>query len=163
MQGILLTCNSRYFLAYKNLKRYMIPCPQQSKLVYLLAYVVTKYTTFVWTCIFEHGRWCIRKLNFSVLIGGLANNFGNNACYIGAWDEAFKHFPAFTLYQQNTVSPYNCVKSVRIRGYSGLHFSRIFRIRNDTPYLSVFSSNTGKCRKSMDQYNSEYGHFLRSV
>ena len=36
----------------------------------------------------------------------------------------------------------HCVKSVRIRSYSG-------------PYFSVFGLNT-------DQYNSEYEHFLRS-
>ena len=43
------------------------------------------------------------------------------------------------------------VKRVRIRNYSGPHFSRIFPhsewIRRDTAYLSVFSPNAGKCRK----------------
>ena len=41
-----------------------------------------------------------------------------------------------------------CIKSVRIRSYSGLHFSHIFPhsdwIQRDTPYLSVFSPNAGK-------------------
>ena len=41
-----------------------------------------------------------------------------------------------------------CVKSVCIRSYSGQHFSRIFTysnwIQRDTPYLSVFSANSGK-------------------
>ena len=32
----------------------------------------------------------------------------------------------------------------------------------DTPYLSVFSPNAGKCGKNEDQNNSEYRHFLRS-
>ena len=58
----------------------------------------------------------------------------------------------------------HCVKSVRIRSYSGLHFSRIFPhsnwIRRDTEYLSVFSPNAGKCGKNVDQNKSEYGHFL---
>ena len=56
------------------------------------------------------------------------------------------------------------VKSVRIRSYSGPHFSRIFLhldwIRRDTPYLSVFSPNAWKCRINSDQNNSEYGYFL---
>ena len=34
--------------------------------------------------------------------------------------------------------------------------------RWNSKYLSVFSPNAGKCRKNMDQYNSEYGHFLRN-
>ena len=72
----------------------------------------------------------------------------------------------------------HCVKSVRIRSYSGPHFLRIFPhsdwiwrdtdfphsdwIRRDTRYLSVFSPNTGKFGKIADQNKSEYGHFLRS-
>ena len=35
-------------------------------------------------------------------------------------------------------------------------------IRRDTRYLSVFSSNAGKCGKNADQNNSQYGHFLPS-
>ena len=46
--------------------------------------------------------------------------------------------------------------SVRIWGYSGPHFSRIFPhsdwIRRDT--------NVGKCGKNTDQNDSEYRHFL---
>ena len=42
----------------------------------------------------------------------------------------------------------HCIKSIRIRIYSGLHFFRIFPysdwIRRDTEYLSVFSPNAGK-------------------
>ena len=37
-------------------------------------------------------------------------------------------------------------------------FPHLDQIRRDTPYLSVFSPNTG----NMDQKNSEYGHFLGS-
>ena len=51
--------------------------------------------------------------------------------------------------------------------YSGPHFSRISPhsnwIRRDTPYLSLFSPNAGKCEKNLDQNNSKYEHFLRSV
>ena len=58
----------------------------------------------------------------------------------------------------------HCVKSDRIRSYSGPHSSLIFPhsdwMRRDTEYLSVFSPNAGKCDKNADQNNSEYGHFL---
>ena len=44
---------------------------------------------------------------------------------------------------------FHCVKSVRIRSYSGPHFSRIFShsdwIRRDTEHLSVFRPQAGKC------------------
>ena len=46
---------------------------------------------------------------------------------------------------------YHCVKSVRIRSYSGPHFSRIS------------GPNAGKCGKNAHQYNPENGLFLRSV
>ena len=36
-------------------------------------------------------------------------------------------------------------------------------IRRDTPYLSEFSPNVGKCGKNADQNTSKYGLFLRSV
>ena len=53
----------------------------------------------------------------------------------------------------------HCVKNVRIRSYSGSHFSRIFphsdfRIQsecgNDAEYLSVFSPNAKKCGKDAE-------------
>ena len=50
-----------------------------------------------------------------------------------SWSTFFPHFPAFGLNKK------------------------------DTPYLSVFSPNAGKCGNNADQNNSEYGHFLRSV
>ena len=57
----------------------------------------------------------------------------------------------------------HCVKSGRIRSYSGPRFSRIFPhsdwIRRDTEYLSVFSPNVRKCEKNADQNKAEYGHF----
>ena len=60
-----------------------------------------------------------------------------------------------------------CVKSVRIRSYSGLHFSHSFLhldwIRRDTKYLSVFSPNAGKCGKNADQNNSEYDTVDRKI
>ena len=56
---------------------------------------------------------------------------------------------------------------MRIRSYSGPHFSHIFpysdSIRRNVPYHSIFTPNVGKCGKNADQNNSEYGHFLRSV
>ena len=59
------------------------------------------------------------------------------------------------------------MRNIRIRSYSGPHFFRIFPhldwIWRDTPHLSVFSPNAGKCGKNADQNNSEYGHFLRSA
>ena len=54
----------------------------------------------------------------------------------------------------------HCVKSDRVRSYSGPHFSRIFPHSDWIPreYLSVFNPNAANA----DQNNSEYGHFLRS-
>ena len=43
----------------------------------------------------------------------------------------------------------HCVKNVRIRSYSGPHFS-------------AFGLNTERYGVDADQNNSEYGHFLRS-
>ena len=66
---------------------------------------------------------------------------------------------------QDDLQASHCIKSVRIRSYSGPHFSHIFphsdQIRRD--HLSVFSPNAEKCEKNADENNSEYGHFLRSV
>ena len=60
----------------------------------------------------------------------------------------------------------HCVKIVRIRRYSGPHFSCIFPhsdwIPRDTEYLSIFSLNARKCGKNTDQNISEYGLFLGS-
>ena len=65
------------------------------------------------------------------------------------------------------MSSINCVKRVPIRSYSSTHLSRICPhsdwIWRDTPYLSVFSPNAGKCGKNADQNNFEYGHFLCSI
>ena len=44
---------------------------------------------------------------------------------------------------------------MRIRSYSGPHFSRIF------PHLSLRIQS--ECGENADQNNFEYGHFLRSV
>ena len=50
--------------------------------------------------------------------------------------------------------------------YSVLFWSAFFqhsdRIRRDSPYLSVFSSNAGKFGKNADQNNSEHEDFLHS-
>ena len=65
------------------------------------------------------------------------------------------------------LGPCHCVKSVRIRSYSGPHFSRVFPhsdwIRRDNLYLSVFSPNAGNSGENTDQNNSEYGHFSSSL
>ena len=51
---------------------------------------------------------------------------------------------------------YHCVKSVRIRSYSGLHFPA-FGLKTGRYGVSL------RMRETADQNNSEYGHFLRSV
>ena len=70
------------------------------------------------------------------------------------------------IWETISIFAYHCVKRVRIRSYSGPHFSRNFPhsdwIRRDTEYLSVFSPNAGNCEKNADQNNSEYAHILRS-
>ena len=73
----------------------------------------------------------------------------------------FNYINKFPTCQSATcASASHCVKSVRIRSYSGPHFDWI---RRDTEYLSVFSQNAGKCGKNADQNNSEYRLFLRRV
>ena len=54
------------------------------------------------------------------------------------------------------------VKSVRIRCYSGPHFSCILPHSHWIRSLSVFSPNVTKCEKNADENNIEYEHFLRS-
>ena len=49
-----------------------------------------------------------------------------------------------------------CVKSVRIRSYSGLHFPALRLNRGIAPYSVRMWKNT-------DQYNSEHKHFSRSA
>ena len=41
---------------------------------------------------------------------------------------------------------YHCVKSVRIRSFFVMHFPVFGLNTEDTPYLSVFNPNAGKCR-----------------
>ena len=69
-----------------------------------------------------------------------------------------QHFQPINKCQQES---YHCAKSIRIRSYSGPHFSCNFPhsdwIRRDTEHLSVFSPNAGKYGKNVDQSNSEYG------
>ena len=71
-----------------------------------------------------------------------------------------KKILALDRYQWYCTSVFHCVKSVRIRSYSGPHFSRIFPhsdwIRRD--FLRIQS----ECGKNPDQNNAEYGHVLRS-
>ena len=61
----------------------------------------------------------------------------------------FSHFFNHKLFICTHLT-FHCVKIVRIRRYSGLHFSRIFPhsdwIQGDTEYVSIFSLNVGKMR-----------------
>ena len=57
----------------------------------------------------------------------------------------------------------HCVKSDRVRSYSGPHFSRIFP-HSDWIRISPYSFRMReKSGKNADQNNSEYGHFLSSL
>ena len=58
------------------------------------------------------------------------------------------------LTKHYSVIEFHCVKSVRIRSYSGPYSVR--KIRSISPNSVRMLGNT-------DQNNSEYGHFLRSV
>ena len=49
----------------------------------------------------------------------------------------------------------HCVKSVRIRNYSGPHFLK-FGLNTERYSVSL------RMWENVDQNNSEYGHFLRS-
>ena len=49
----------------------------------------------------------------------------------------------------------HCVKSVRIRSYSALHFPRVGKLR--------ISPCSVQMREKADQNNSEYEHFLRKA
>ena len=65
-------------------------------------------------------------------------------CILKAYEYDFKTYE-YILRPKECIC-YYCVKSVRIRSYSGPHFSRIFL---HSPYLSVFSpkrENAGKIR-----------------
>ena len=72
-----------------------------------------------------------------------------------AWCPVFSRNKFFVLVVKNYGGAVykHCVKSVRIRSYSGPHFPAFGLnaerysdwIRRDTPYLSVFSPNEGKC------------------
>ena len=89
----------------------------------------------------------------------------SGSCQRSMMDNFSENTQPLTIFAKKTYHRH-CVKSVRIRSYSGPHFSRIFThsdwIRKDTPSLSVFSLNSGKCEENADQNNSEYRHFLRS-
>ena len=86
---------------------------------------------------------------------------GEMVSVLSYYSSAFKILCMLILFKLH------CVKSVRIRSYSGPHFPLVFPhshwIRRDTEYLSVFSPNAGKCEKNADQNNPEYGNFLHSV
>ena len=54
----------------------------------------------------------------------------------------------------------HCIKRVRIRSYSGPHFSRIRTEYGETLRISPYSV---RMRENADQSNSEYGKFSGSV
>ena len=66
-----------------------------------------------------------------------------------------KAFITFLIFKNWSIWSIYCVKRVRIRSYSGPHFSCIFPhshwIERDTPYLPVFSPNAGKSGRNLDQ------------
>ena len=69
----------------------------------------------------------------------------------------------WTVFLVKLLYPYSyweihCVKSVRIRGFSGPHFPAFWL--NTIIRISPYSV---QMRESTDQNNSKYGHFLRSV
>ena len=60
------------------------------------------------------------------------------------------------LTSSNPIHTLHCVKRVRIRSYSGPHFSRIFRIRTEygeirciSPYSVQMRENAGKMRTTI--------------
>ena len=64
-------------------------------------------------------------------------------------------FLAVSLCNLFFLSSKHCVKSVRIRSYSGPHFPAFgLNIR--------ISPHSVRMRENVDQNNSEYGHFSRS-
>ena len=58
----------------------------------------------------------------------------------------------FGFLRDHVKSELNCLKSVRIRSYSGPHF----------PAFGLLCIQS-ECEKNADQNNSGYGHFLRST
>ena len=72
-----------------------------------------------------------------------------------------------------TQRQYYCVKSVRIRSYSGVYFpafgltterySVSLSIQSECREILRLSPYSARIRENTDQNNPEYGHFLRSV
>ena len=93
---------------------------------------------------YNDGKWCLE-----LGLGCLALIF-----YL---DQHYMHWKKIKEWENksNNLKNLNSVKSVRIRSYSGPHFSCIFPhsdwIRRDTQYLSVFCPNAGKCQKNAEK------------
>ena len=71
------------------------------------------------------------------------------------------------LQKLQTDSPYilpilsvHCIKSVRIRSYSGPYFPNSDWMRRDTEYFSVFSANEGKYRPDSLRKRTLFMHWL---
>ena len=75
--------------------------------------------------------------------------YGSTVLGCGYYTRYFSQVPWSPFF---SVSNSHCVKSVRNRSYSG-------------PYLEILriSPYSVRKRENTDQYNSKYGHFLRSV
>ena len=83
-------------------------------------------------------------------------------------DKIFSIFHQSQAYQFNMNEKHerrvnmHCVKSVRIRSYSGPHFFRIFFIWTEYGVSLRNQSECEKMRKKCGQNNCEYRHFLLS-
>ena len=101
---------------------------------------------------------------FSKIYYSLLSSDQNSLTFPRFSDVNHQNSLSFALFSHTNVMKnihgFHCVKSVRIRSYSGPHFPHLDWKRKDT--LSVFSPNVGKCEKNADQNNSEYGLFLSS-
>ena len=71
------------------------------------------------------------------------------------WEHSFAHLLKYS-FGMFLKSFFHCVKSVRIRSFSGPHFPA-FGL--NTPYLSLLVQK----RENTDQKISKYGHFSRCV
>ena len=78
--------------------------------------------------------------------------------------EALQDNTPILMFKQNFFWLFpQCKKCPNSELFWSAFFPHLDWIRRDTPYLFVFSLSAEKCRKNVDQNNSEYGHFLRNV
>ena len=95
----------------------------------------TKYSP-----IFQNGR--LFPLFFDNLIDKVRCSDDSN---VVAFPLSSEHHQVEFLKSKQYVSLiYHCVKSVRLRNFSGPYFRTFGLIRRDTEYFSIFSPNVGK-------------------